>query len=114
VPNPISVHYGKGDTGPDFVIEVSNADGSAKNISGAINPTFYVYDLTNRAMLVDASSAGVTIVGTNQLKRVLQTTDTNAEIGNAMAWFTYSLAGKIESTKAVGFLVSERWKRLMT
>lgn len=108
-----SIHYGKGDTGPAFVMQIYQADGAAKDISTATSPKFYVWDRVNGTMIVDGSSTGVSIVGTNQLKRVLQTGDTAAEIEDGLAWFTYTLGGVTESTYAVGFIVSERYKRVM-
>jgi hypothetical protein len=113
MPLPISVHYGKADRGPDFIIEVTERDGTVRDITTATSPKFYLYDLVNGTLLVNGSTDGVSIVPTNQIKRIIQPSDTASEIENAVAWFTYTLAAKEESTYAVGFIVSERWKRVM-
>jgi len=113
MPLAISMHYGKGDRGPDFVVEVAERDGTVKDITTATSPLYYVYDLVNSIMLVNGSADGVTVVPPNKIKRVIQPSDTATEIEDAVAWFTYQLGGKVESTYAVGFIVSERWKRVM-
>jgi hypothetical protein len=110
---PISIHYGKADRGPDFIVEVNEGDGSIRDISAATGVKFYVRDNVAETMIVDGSTDGVSVVPTNKLKRIIQPADTAAEIADGSAWFTYSLGGKEESTFAVTFLVSERWKRVM-
>lgn len=110
---PISIHYGKGDRGPDLILEVNEADSSIRDISAATGAKFYIRDNVTGTMIVDGSTDGVSIVPTNKLKRIIQPADTAAEIADGSAWFTYSLDSKEESTYAVAFLVSERWKRVM-
>lgn len=110
---PVSVHYAVGDKGPDFVAEAYEPDGSNKDLSGAASITFSIYDLEAEAYIVEANATGVTLVGTQQFKRVLQTTDTAAELNNCVAWFSYELSSKPETTYAVGFRVSQPWKRRM-